>query len=172
MGPAGDQDDKRGDRPAGKPAGNPDDDPGEFDDGGPAGDHLVVNPSCSIPVSEIDWRFSTSGGPGGQHANRSHTRAEATFDIATSPSLTDAQRGRLVERFGAELTVSVDETRSQTRNRAIALDRLRDKLAAGLVVARPRRKTKPSKAATQRRLEAKRRRGETKRGRSGPDPHD
>jgi ribosome-associated protein len=136
------------------------------------GDQLVINAACSIALSEIEWRFSTSGGPGGQHANRSHTRAEAIFAITGSPSLTDDQRRRLVQRFGAELTVSVDDTRSQTRNRAIALDRLREKIAGALVVSRPRRKTKPSKAATQRRLDAKRQRGETKRRRSGPSADD
>ncbi len=135
-------------------------------------ERLVVDRSCAIPLAEIEWRFGPSGGPGGQHANRAHTRAEARFAIATSPSLTEAQRERLVARFGPTITVIVDETRSQTRNRGIALDRLAARLASGLVVERPRRATRPSKAATARRLDAKRRRSETKRGRSRPQAHD
>ena len=132
----------------------------------------MVNRSCAIPLSEIEWRFGPSGGPGGQHANRAHTRAEARFAIESSPSLTATQRERLLTRFGPVITVIVDETRSQSRNRGIALDRLAGRLASGLVVERPRRATRPSKAATARRLDAKRRRGETKRGRGRPDAHD
>lgn len=136
------------------------------------GERLVVNRTCAIPLAEIEWRFGPSGGPGGQHANRAHTRAEARFAIGTSAALTGTQRERLLARFGPVLTVIVDETRSQSRNRSIALDRLAARLASGLVVERPRRATRPSKASTARRLDAKRRRGETKRGRGRPDAHD
>lgn len=129
-------------------------------------DGVVVNRSCTLDASEIDWRFGPSGGPGGQHANRSNTRAEARFDVERSASLSEAQRRRVSDKLGPVVTVIVDETRSQTRNRAIAVDRLAQRLADALVVPRPRRPTKPSRAAKARRVDTKRRRGETKRGRS------
>lgn len=137
----------------------------------PAG-RLRVDTTCTIDLAEVEWRFTTSGGPGGQHANRSHTRVEARLDLASSASLTDAQRRRLVERLGPVATVVVDETRSQTRNRTLALERLRAKLAAALVVERPRRPTRPSKAAKRRRVESKKARGEIKRGRARPGRDD
>lgn len=139
---------------------------------GAAGDRLRVNSTCTIDAREIEWRFTTSGGPGGQHANRSHTRAEARLDLAASPSLTESQRRRLVERIGPVAVVVVDETRSQTRNRTLALERLVAKLAGALVVERPRRATKPSKAAPRRRIESKKQRGEVKRGRARPGRDD
>jgi len=123
----------------------------------------VVTRSCAIPLSELRWRFSRSGGPGGQHANTADTRVEVVFDVATSPSLGPRQRERLLEKLGPEVRVVVAEERSQVRNRAIALDRLRDRLAAGLKVERPRTATKPTRASKERRLESKRRRAETKR---------
>jgi len=126
-------------------------------------EHLVVTRSCRIPMSELQWRFTRSGGPGGQHANTADTRVELRFDIAASSALGPVQRARLLERLGPEVRVSVADERSQARNRAIALDRLRDRLAAGLHVERPRRATKPTKGSQQRRLDAKRRRSETKR---------
>ena len=124
---------------------------------------LVVNRSCRIPLGELQWRFSRSGGPGGQHANTADTRVEVVFDIAGSPSLGPIQRARLLEKLGPELRVVAADERSQVRNRALALDRLRDRLAAGLHVERPRRPTKPTRASQERRLQAKRRRSETKR---------
>lgn len=130
-------------------------------EGGP--EVLRVTRSCAIPVAELEWRFTPSGGPGGQHANRSHTRAEVRFDIADSPSLGPRQRARLVERFGPELRVVADDERSQARNRALALDRLRSRLADGLRVETPRVATRPTRASKQRRVESKRRRSETKR---------
>jgi ribosome-associated protein len=136
---------------------------------GPPDAVLVVSSSCAIRLGELQWRFSASGGPGGQHANKAATRAEVRFDIATSPSLTESQRERLVSRFGPSLTVIVDETRSQHRNRALALERLRSRLAGALVRSRPRRPTKPSRRAVERRLTAKHQRSETKRRRSRPD---
>jgi ribosome-associated protein len=129
---------------------------------------LRVTPTLTVPLSEIDWRFHPSGGPGGQHANRAATRVEARFDIASSPSLTDAQRARLLARLGPEVRVVVDEERSQARNRALALERLRTRLAAALRPVRPRRPTRPSAASVERRLAAKRRRGEVKRHRRPP----
>jgi len=116
-------------------------------------------------VSELGWRFSTSGGPGGQHVNTSQTRAEVRFDVAASPSLTDAQRARLLERLGPEVRVVVSDERSQTANRRLALDRLRQRLAAGLAVPVRRHATRPTRASQRRRLEAKRQRGDQKRQR-------
>jgi ribosome-associated protein len=143
--------------------------PGRPDDQGATG-WLRVSSSCSIRLDELQWRFTTSGGPGGQHANKAATRAEVRFDIATSPSLEDYQRERLENRFGPVLTVVVDETRSQGRNRALAVERLRGRLAAALIPPRNRRATKPSKGSVERRLDAKRRRAQTKRQRRpGPD---
>jgi ribosome-associated protein len=138
----------------------------------PATDRLLVAPGCAIDLGELRWRFLPSGGPGGQHANRSSTRAELRFDVAASPSLTETQRERLIERVGPVVTVVVDETRSQTRNRALAVERLRTRLAAGLRRPRPRRPTKPSKGSVERRLTAKRRRADTKRTRSRRPDHD
>jgi ribosome-associated protein len=137
-----------------------------------APERLRITPSCVIDLDEIEWRFTPSGGPGGQHANKASTRAEARFDVAASPSLTETQRALLLEKVGPVLVVAVDETRSQARNRGLALDRVRERLAEGLVRPRPRRPTKPSKAAAQRRLDDKKRRGETKRDRSRPPGDD
>ena len=132
---------------------------------------LRVNGSCAIPPGELEWRFSPSGGPGGQHANRSSTRVEVRFDIESSPSLGPRQRDRLIARLGPVVRVVADDERSQVRNRALALERLRERLADALRVERPRRPTKPSRAAGERRLETKRRRSETKRSRSWrPEP--
>ena len=131
-------------------------------------DHLVVSRGCAIPVAELRWRFSRSGGPGGQHANTADTRAEVIFDVAGSPSLGPVQRQRLLERLGPEVRVIASDERSQARNRALALDRLRARLADGLAVQRPRRPTRRTRGSDQRRLEAKGRRSETKRLRRAP----
>ena len=124
--------------------------------------------TCRIPLGELQWRFSRSGGPGGQHANTADTRVELVFDVAGSPSLGPVQRARLLDRLGAEVRVVAADERSQARNRALALQRLRDRLAAGLHVERPRRPTRPTKAANERRLDAKRRRSDLKRLRRDP----
>ena len=126
---------------------------------------LRVSRSCSIPLSELRWRFSRSGGPGGQHANTSNTRAEVVFDVAGSPSLGPRQRARLVEKLGAVVRVAASDTRSQGRNRDLALERLRSKLADALKVEAPRRPTRPSKGAKERRLSDKKRQSERKRQR-------
>ncbi len=113
-------------------------------------------------------RFGPSGGPGGQHANRSNTRVELRFDVAGSPSLTEAQRSRLVDEIGRELRIVADDERSQTRNRALALERLAERLGQALYVPPPRRATRPSRAARQRRLDDKRRQSTRKRDRQTP----
>jgi ribosome-associated protein len=135
-------------------------------------DGLRVTRTCVIPLAEIEWRFSPSGGPGGQHANRSNTRVEARFDVAGSPSLGPRQRARLLDRLGPVVRVVADDERSQTRNRAIALDRLRSKLALALQHDKPRRPTEASAASKQRRLKSKRQRSEVKRQRSRPKADD
>lgn len=135
-------------------------------------DDVVVGDRLIIPAAELTWRFSPSGGPGGQHANTSNTRAEVTFDIAASAVLSTSQRHTLTNRFGPRLSIAVDETRSQTRNRQIALDRLATRLADALRPRRPRRATKPGRGAKERRLQAKRRRSQLKAGRRRPhDDH-
>ena len=133
-------------------------------------DRVLVFPGGEVPATAIAWRFDPSGGPGGQHANRSSTRVEAVVDLTTAGDVALEVRERLVARFGAELRVVVDDTRSQARNREIALDRLEARLRAGLAVAKPRKPTRPSRAARARRMQAKRRRSETKRGRGRIDP--
>ena len=135
-------------------------------------DPLHINREVAIPLSEIELRVSRSSGPGGQHANVTASRVEAVFDVAASPSLTDEQRRRICARAGPRITAVAQDTRSQARNRALALERLRARLAAALAVQRPRRGTKPTRAAKERRLGAKRRRGEIKRGRRGPERDD
>jgi ribosome-associated protein len=132
-----------------------------------AGDVLQVTPSLALPLEELEWRFSGSGGPGGQHANTANTRVEVRFDVASSPSLTPDQRQLLLDRVGPVVRVVVSDERSQLRNRELALSRLADRLAAGLRVETPRRPTRPTLAAKRRRLEAKRRRAQQKRDRQG-----
>jgi ribosome-associated protein len=126
---------------------------------------LQVSANCAIPLDELSWRFTPAGGPGGQHANRSATRAEVSFDVAASPSLDEAQRARLVQRLGPVVQVAADDERSQYRNRALALERLRRRLAAALHQPPARRATRPSRGAVERRLQAKQRRSTLKRGR-------
>jgi len=123
-----------------------------------------------IPVDELRWRFSRSGGPGGQHANTADTRVEVRFDVQGSPSLDEGQRTRLVERLGVEVRVVASDRRSQARNRELALERLADRLAGALAVEAPRRATRPTRASVQRRLESKRRRAQRKAGRGRVDP--
>ena len=133
---------------------------------------LRVTRTCAIPFDELEWRFTGSGGPGGQHANTSNTRAEVRFDIAASPSLGPRQRARLLERLGPVVRVAASDERSQLRNRALALERLRSRLAEALRVQRERRPTAPTTGAQQRRLESKRRRSQIKRHRAGPTDED
>ena len=133
-----------------------------------AADDLVVRPGLTIPAQEIDERFTTSGGPGGQHANKAATRVELRFDIAGSAALDDHQRRVLLAAFGDEVRVVVDDERSQVRNRGIARERLAGRLAKALVPQRPRRPTRPTLGSKRRRLDAKRQRSETKANRRRP----
>lgn len=132
-----------------------------------ATDDLRVTASVVIPANELSWSFGPSGGPGGQHANRAHTRAEVRFDAQSSPSLSQYQRQRIIDRLGMVVTVSADDERSQLRNRRLALDRLRQKLAGALRVETPRRPTRPGRGAVERRLEAKRQQAARKKNRRG-----
>lgn len=122
-------------------------------------------PGVTIPLEEVVIRASRSSGPGGQHANVTASRIEVSFDVAASEALTDDQKRRVVARTGPVVRAVAQETRSQTRNREIALERLEDRLRRALAVRRPRRATKPSKGAVERRLQAKRRQSERKRDR-------
>ncbi len=132
------------------------------------GERITIARGVEIPLSEIAIRASRSSGPGGQHANVTASRIEASFDVAASPSLTEEQRRRVMARCGPRVVAVAQDARSQARNRELALERLRSRLAAALHVPRPRRATRPGRAARARRLEAKRRRGETKRARRRP----
>jgi ribosome-associated protein len=124
---------------------------------------IQVTRSVSIPRSEIDLRFSRSSGPGGQHAQKSDTRVEATFDVEASAALSDAQKRRVIAKTGPVLRAVAQDERSQWRNRELATERLVEALREALRVPRRRKPTKPSKAAVERRLEAKRRRAQVKR---------
>jgi ribosome-associated protein len=132
------------------------------------GQPLRVTRSCVIPPDELEWRFTGSGGPGGQHANTSNTRVELVFDIAASESLGPRQRARLLERLGPRVRVVASERRSQLQNRELALERLRDRIANALHIEPPRVATRPSRASKRARVEQKRRQGERKRTRRTP----
>jgi ribosome-associated protein len=133
-----------------------------------AGATLRVTKSLTIPLTEITWRATTSGGPGGQHANRTLSRVEVQFDVARSASLGPRQRARLMERFGPVVRAAASESRSQARNRQLALERLATRLADGLRVDPTRRPTRPTKGSQVRRVEEKRHRSEVKRHRRRP----
>jgi ribosome-associated protein len=131
-------------------------------------DALTVAPGVEIPLSEVELRASRSSGPGGQHANVTASRIEAVFDVAASEVLTPEQKRRLEDRLGSRVSAVSQDARGQARNRELALERLREKLAAGLAVPKQRRRTRPGRAARERRLEAKRRTAERKRTRRRP----
>jgi ribosome-associated protein len=135
-------------------------------------EQLRINEKLSIPLGEIELRASRSSGPGGQHANVTASRVEAVFNVRASSALDDSQRARLLERVGPLITAVAQESRGQARNRELALERLAEKIAAGLVVPRRRRPTRPSRAARKRRLERKRQAGARKRGRRRPADDD
>jgi ribosome-associated protein len=133
-------------------------------------DDLKITDAIVVPADELHWSFSPAGGPGGQHANRSSTRAELRFSIVESRAFDDATRKRLVERLSADaLVITSDESRSQWRNRQAARARLAESLRAALQPDPPERKpTRPSRKARLRRREEKRRRSLGKRLRRPP----
>ncbi|MGZ4389220.1 MAG: alternative ribosome rescue aminoacyl-tRNA hydrolase ArfB [Gaiellaceae bacterium] len=132
------------------------------------GESIRVTRSVALPIAEIELRFSRSSGPGGQHAQKSETRVEALFDVEASAALTDAQKRRVTAKAGPVLRAIAQDERSQLRNRELAVERLVEQLREALKVPRRRKPTKPSRAAVEKRLEEKRRRGETKRLRRDP----
>jgi ribosome-associated protein len=138
-------------------------------------DDLKISDVITIPAGELGWTFSPAGGPGGQHANRSSTRAELRFDVGSSGAFDDETRDRLLDRLATDgtVTVIVDETRSQWRNRQIARQRLADRLKDVLKPDPPeRRPTKPSRAARRRRTDEKKARSHTKSLRRSPGSED
>jgi ribosome-associated protein len=138
-----------------------------------AGPHrrLRINDELAIPLAEVTVRASRSSGPGGQHANVTDSRVEASFDVLASQSLSEAQRAQLLARVGPRLVAIAQDERSQSRNRQLALTRLSERLAEALLVAKRRRATRPTVASRERRLAAKRRATERKRERRPPEEH-
>ncbi len=132
-------------------------------------ERLPIRPGLSLPLEDVELRTSRSSGPGGQHANVTASRVEAILDVPASTGLSDAQKERVVARLGPRVTAVAQDSRSQLRNREAALARLAERVAGALEVARPRTKTKPTRASQRRRVDAKKRRGQTKAQRRRPE---
>jgi len=126
---------------------------------------LRINDELAIPLEEIVLRASRSSGPGGQHANVTASRIEASFDVEASRALTQAQRARLLARAGARVAAVSQDARSQSVNRELALERLAERLRRALAVPKRRRATRPTAASQERRLAQKRRAAKRKRER-------
>jgi len=133
---------------------------------------MPISRGVVLPLSHIDVRTSRSSGPGGQHANVTASRVEAILDVAATDALSDEQKRRVMARYGPRVVAIAQDTRSQARNRELALERLRVRLAGALAVQRKRKATRPSRAAKERRLDAKRRAGERKQARRRPRSDD
>jgi ribosome-associated protein len=133
-------------------------------------DPLQIGHGVEIPLSEMELRTSRSSGPGGQHANVTASRVEAVFEVAGSRVLDEEQKRRITARLGPVVRATAQDTRSQVRNRELAVERLRSRLASALVVPRQRRATRPTVAARRKRLDTKRRRSDVKRARRRPEP--
>jgi len=125
-----------------------------------------------VPEDEVSFRFMASGGPGGQHANRSNTKVEAVFRIDESASMPQFLKTRVSEKLGDVIRVTVDAERSQYRNRQLAVERIQERIDRAAKVERPRRATKPTRGSQRRRLDSKRKRGDTKRQRRRPGQDD
>jgi ribosome-associated protein len=121
-----------------------------------------------LPVSEVQLRTSRSSGPGGQHANVTASRVEAVFDVASSRTLSEEQKQRVMARLGPRVVAVAQDARSQARNRELALERLERRLAGALAPRRIRQATRPTRTSVERRLQAKRRQAERKRQRQQP----
>jgi ribosome-associated protein len=134
--------------------------------------HLIVGGGLKIPLDEIQLRASRSSGPGGQHANKTSSRIEASFDVLASESLTQVQRDRVVARRGGTVRAVSQDARSQLRNRELALLRLAEKLESALSVRRSRIRTRPSRTAKAKRVADKRAQGEKKATRRRPNDSD
>ena len=133
------------------------------------GESIRVTRTVVLPLADVEFRTSRSSGPGGQHAQKTETRAEAIFDVERSVGLTDAQKRRVIGKTGPVLRAVAQDERSQWRNRELATERLVEALREALKVKRKRRPTRPTAAAERRRREQKRRRSETKRLRRPPN---
>src|SRR5829696_8012795 len=131
-------------------------------------DAIRVTRSVILPLAEVQFRFSRSSGPGGQHANTAETRVEAILDVEASSALTEAQKHRVAAKAGPTLRAVAQDERSQLRNRELAVERLVGQLREALKVERRRVATKPTAASRERRLESKRRRSQTKKLRRPP----
>jgi ribosome-associated protein len=140
-----------------------------FDSSVPRSQRLRITEELAIPLSEVTVRASRSSGPGGQHANVTASRVEASFDVLASSTLSEAQRDRALARAGPRIVAIAQDERSQARNRELALARLGERLAEALAVPKRRRATRPTAASRERRLQAKRRATERKRGRRTPE---
>jgi len=134
-----------------------------------ASEYLLITRELRIPLAEIAVRTSRSSGPGGQHANVTASRVQATFDVLDSRSLSDEQRQRIVSRVGPRITAVAQDARGQARNRELALERLAERLRGAMATPRTRRPTRPSRAARERRMTQKRTRADRKRDRRPPD---
>ena len=135
-------------------------------------DPMPVGRGAVLPLHEITLRTSRSSGPGGQHANVTASRVEAIFDVENSTALSDEQKRRVIARLGPRVTAVAQDARSQARNRELALERLRRRLAEALVPPRRRHATRPTAESVRRRLESKRRQAARKRERRRPSPDD
>lgn len=129
---------------------------------------LYIRPRLVISADEVELRVTTSGGPGGQHANRALTKVVASFHVASSTSLSEAERAQLLEAVGAVVRSSASRFRSQAQNRSAALEQLAARIARGLVRETPRRPTKPTRASHERRIDEKKLRAKTKEQRRRP----
>lgn len=129
---------------------------------------MPLRHGAAIPLREITVRASRSSGPGGQHANTTASRIEASFDVAASTALSEEHKRRIMARLGPRVVAVAQDERSQTRNRELALQRLAQRLSSALTPRRQRRPTRPTKGSVTRRLDAKRRQSERKRGRRPP----
>ena len=134
-------------------------------------DGIVVSPTLTIPPSELTFRATRAGGPGGQHVNTSSTRIELLWDLTHSSVITEEMRARLLEKLASRLDaagmvrVVASDRRSQSQNRDAAAERLAKLVRQALVVPRKRRATRPTAASREQRLAEKKRRGERKRDR-------
>jgi ribosome-associated protein len=135
-------------------------------------DPVPIRPGIAIPLREITIRASRSSGPGGQHANVTASRIEASFDVAASTTLNDDQKRRIMARLGPRVVAVAQDERSQSRNRELALERLAHRLAAALTPRRPRKPTRPTTGSVTRRLDSKRRQSARKRDRRAPGADD
>jgi ribosome-associated protein len=135
-------------------------------------DPIQLGRGAAIPLSEVVIRAMRSSGPGGQHANVTASRIEASFDVMASNALTEAHKRLIAARLGPRVAAVAQDSRGQARNRELALQRLQRRLAGALVTAPPRIGTRPSRSSVARRLDDKRRRSEVKRARGRPGDDD